>query len=70
MGDIVIVNTETETIVARWKKKGQEVPQQGDAIWVPNNGDMAFQVNKRQFDYERDEVRILCKPNPDASKIQ
>jgi len=66
--EILVVNTESEALVHQFNASQEVIPAEGDHVWVPDNGDVAYQVNSRQFDYAANEVRLLCKPNPGKEK--
>lgn len=66
--EILVINTKSENVVHEFNASQEIVPAHGDHVWVPDNGDIAYQVNSRQFDYAANKVRLLCKPNPKTEK--
>lgn len=66
--DILVIDTTKESIIHTFQAKSEHVPNKGDHVWVPENGDVAYFVSNVQYDYDINEIRLMCKPNPDKPK--
>lgn len=67
--DIVVVNTADDSEVYRFTENPNGIPAADDVVWVPENGDVAYYINGREFDYEANEIRLLCTRSPEISKV-
>lgn len=58
-----VANSEAGTVVSEFELTNT-VPRAGDSIWVPDNGEVAYFILGRRFDYKRGVVTLNCRPNP------
>lgn len=57
-----VVDKETETVTSEFQIDA-EPPAQGDIVWVPDNGDVAYYVEGRRFNYKDGVVILGCVKN-------
>ena len=66
--DILVIDTTTDEVVHTFPAKREHIPNKGNQVWVPDNGEVAYLVDNVQFDYDVNEIRLMCKPNKKQSK--
>lgn len=67
---VIVVDSVQDAVVHTFNQPQELIPNEGDTVWVPDNGDVAYLVTRRQFDYENEECRVICKPNPNKTQEQ
>lgn len=46
----------------------KNLPKPGDLVWVPDNGDVAYFILGRRFDYKDGVVTLNCQRNDELKK--
>lgn len=63
--DIAVIDVDTREEVARFEVGPQRpIPLVGSNVWVPENGEVAYNVQGLHFDYDQDEVRVIAEREP------